>query len=154
MNEICGYESIITSCAVSGIWNQEAVHHLSMCPDCRELVQLVEATRGLSVEEELRPLPDPDVLWLTAQIMNEQDNWDRVRWRVLLAEICSSVSISFCALLAFKSKMGLRLEGAIIPFQRLVPPPNDLFSVTLASFALALAIMGISFFIHPLLSDD
>jgi len=155
MNEFCRYESIITSCAVSGIWNEEAVHHLSICPECRQVVQLAEATRGLAVASPLRPLPDPDLLWLTAQIMKKQDRLDRLRWRIQLFEIFSFVLVGGCTLLAFNSiKLDVGFEEVAASVQRLVSPLNDLSLVTFASLVAAIALLGICLWVHPLLSDD
>jgi len=95
------------------------------------------------------------LLWITAQILKEQESVERVRERVLLFEIVSFILFIGGALVAFNWRdVNVRLEKTVIAFHGHVPPVSDLFSVAFTSLVLALAILVISLSIHPLLGEE
>jgi hypothetical protein len=72
-DENCRYEARVLAARRSGRWEPELAQHLDTCPACVELTEVANLIGGLGSVPEGAPLPDPDVLWIRAQIEARQD---------------------------------------------------------------------------------
>jgi hypothetical protein len=72
-NETCPYEALVSAARRSGRWDADLSKHLEQCPICTEASEVSDSIRGLGPLPSMRALPDPDWLWVRAQIEARQD---------------------------------------------------------------------------------
>jgi hypothetical protein len=79
-SETCPYESAAIKACRSGDWDPELLKHYQNCPACREAERASEWVRAAAVDDEVFPLPDPDLLWIRATIAARERQESRVLW--------------------------------------------------------------------------
>jgi hypothetical protein len=68
----CSQEDAVVRAARSGQWEDSLKTHVDECRVCREVAQATQWMQRLAGRfEEGRPLPDPGLMWLRAQIMED-----------------------------------------------------------------------------------
>jgi hypothetical protein len=74
-HESCPYEDAIARASVSGEWNEELTAHRDGCLTCAELtlVAAALATDAETLLSDPRPLPDPAVIWVRAQLAEREE---------------------------------------------------------------------------------
>jgi hypothetical protein len=93
----CCEESAVARAIRSGEWNESLEAHVRRCGTCRSVRQAAEWMRALAPESQLEAreqanLPDPQVLWLRAQISERQAAAERAH-RILqwVEVVCAMV---------------------------------------------------------------
>jgi hypothetical protein len=75
----CAQEDAVAAAATSGVWTPELRAHRDGCMACAELT-LVVAAMATDAEELMnltKPLPDPGIIWLRAQLAEREDKFRR-----------------------------------------------------------------------------
>ena len=69
----CHYEVDVLKAARTDEWNESLKAHATDCPRCHDLVQVTTFMNKLgSAEDRQAPLPDPELVWLKAQVLARQ----------------------------------------------------------------------------------
>ncbi len=71
-NETCPYEARVLAARRAGYSDADVSRHLEQCPVCREISEVSEQIRTLGSLASAPTLPDPDLLWVRAQIAARQ----------------------------------------------------------------------------------
>lgn len=71
--EECPHEHLVHQAVQSGQWEESVTRHVDTCASCREVVQITRWMQTMADASEVRAsLPDPSLLWLKAQFLEEQ----------------------------------------------------------------------------------
>ncbi len=76
-NETCPREAAVLAAHRSGRWDADLLDHVRRCPACTEVSEVSSCIRNLGVLPDAPSLPDPDRLWLLAQISARRDHTAR-----------------------------------------------------------------------------
>lgn len=98
-------------------------------------------------ERSHRPLPDPDLLWMKAQLLNRQAAAERslrvVRWFETVSRVLAGFAVAWMA-------VGIA-KGLNIPAFGFL---SSIQNQTVASLAVALALLAAAFVVFPIWSED
>lgn len=94
----CSEERAVARAVRSGEWNESLEAHVRSCATCHSVRQAAEWMRGLAPAPELGPndqtdLPDPQILWLRAQLSERQARAERAHAILQWVEIASAMVI-------------------------------------------------------------
>lgn len=64
----CEFESRVVDAARTGVFETDVTRHLEICPQCSDLALVVGALGEAAATVDHDPLPDPQGIWLRAQI--------------------------------------------------------------------------------------
>jgi uncharacterized membrane protein YfcA len=99
------------------------------------------------LERSHRPLPDPDLLWMKAQLLNRQAAAERslrvVRWFETLFRVLAGFAASLMA-------VGIAKGLHLLPIGLLTSTQNQ----TAASLAIAVLLVAASLVLFPIWSED
>lgn len=74
----CSLEERVLNAVRSYRWEDSLTDHLERCPSCREVAQTARWMQVLAANDESeRSLPDPELVWLKAQITRKQASKER-----------------------------------------------------------------------------
>ena len=83
----CPHEADVLQAARAGEANESLRDHAADCARCRDLLQVATFMKKLdAAEEKQAPLPDPELVWLKAQVLARQAQKDRALKPLVLAE--------------------------------------------------------------------
>jgi hypothetical protein len=94
----CSEESAVARAIRSGEWNESLEAHVRSCGTCRSVRQAAEWMQALAPASQLGPheqtnLPDPQVLWLRAQISERQAAAERAHQSLQWVEVVCAMVI-------------------------------------------------------------
>jgi hypothetical protein len=94
----CSEESAVARAIRSGEWNESLEAHVRSCGTCRSVRQAAEWMQALAPESQLGAreqtnLPDPQVLWLRAQISARQAAAERAHQILQWVEVVCAMVI-------------------------------------------------------------
>ena len=67
----CSWEEAVTKAAGTGIWPEAIAGHAEECSICREVAEISHWMGSLANSRQIRPLPDPGLVWRRAQLDKE-----------------------------------------------------------------------------------
>ena len=83
----CPHEVDVLRAARADEWNESLRAHAAECARCRDLVQVTAFMNKLGAAEDRQaPLPDPELVWLKAQVLARQAQKERALKPLVLAE--------------------------------------------------------------------
>ena len=83
----CPHEADVLQAAREDEWNESLKDHAEECARCRDLLQVATFMKRLDAAEEKQArLPDPELVWLKAQVLARQAQKDRALKPLILAE--------------------------------------------------------------------
>ena len=83
----CPHEADVLKAARADEWNESLRDHAEECARCRDLLQVATFMKKLDAAEEKQArLPDPELVWLKAQVLARQAQKDRALAPLILAE--------------------------------------------------------------------
>ncbi len=84
---LCPNEADVLRAAREDEWSESLRAHMAECARCRDLVQVGTFMSKLSAAEDRQtPLPDPELVWLKAQVLARQAQKERALKPLLVAE--------------------------------------------------------------------
>ena len=94
----CSEESAVARAVRSGEWNESLEVHVRSCGTCHSVRQAAQWMQALAPESQLGAreqtnLPDPQVLWLRAQISARQAAAERAHQSLQWVEVVSAMVI-------------------------------------------------------------
>lgn len=95
---ICSEESAVARATHNGEWNESLEAHVRGCGTCRSVRQAAQWMQALAPASELEAreqtnLPDPQVLWLRAQISQRQQAAERAHQMLQWVEVVCAMVI-------------------------------------------------------------
>lgn len=72
-NETCPHESAVAVSSRSGEWDDAMLAHLHECPICTEVERVSALMRSMALQADRAALPDPDLIWIQAQILAREE---------------------------------------------------------------------------------
>ena len=82
----CPHAADVLKAARVDEWNESLRDHAAECSHCRDLVQVATFMKLDAAEEKQARLPDPELVWLKAQVLARQAQKDRALKPLVLAE--------------------------------------------------------------------
>jgi hypothetical protein len=79
-NETCANETLVLAARRAGRWTPDLLRHLRECAACSEVAEVAESIGNLGSLVAAPPLPDPDWLWMRAQIQAQHDAAVEAMW--------------------------------------------------------------------------
>jgi hypothetical protein len=70
----CPQEPLLLA-SIGDVVSESVTRHLESCTSCREAKDLAESLRQLAARHIAAPPPDPDVLWVVAQLSKPHSLW-------------------------------------------------------------------------------
>jgi hypothetical protein len=155
---ICAYENAVAASARSRFSDEALSNHIRSCVHCTELAYAAESMRGMTAEPEWPSLPDPDLLWIQAQLANTH----RERTRAIVAlGMLESGAVALLCTCAFILLPKLRAIGhimsEILAWKIAIGDVGDFgesFFTGPALLASALLLVAFTFLIRPALLKD
>ena len=94
----CSEESAIARAVRSGEWNEDLQAHLRQCATCRGVQQAAEWMQAIApapqqMAQGQSDLPDPQILWLRAQLSERQAEGERAQQILQRIEVASAMVI-------------------------------------------------------------
>src|SRR5687767_11751867 len=105
MNEICVQEPLIRRAAVEDRWTEALRQHAVGCADCTAAALAAPfMARFARIDVRHRPLPDPALIWLKAQLLRGTVVADRISRPLNVAQLVSYVAVAagWAALVTWK----------------------------------------------------
>ena len=88
----CPHGMDIAQAARTDTWKPDQTLHCQQCPFCQEIAQVTGSMQGLLIHPaEVSALPDADLIWLRARLMEMQSAEARTLRPFLIADISASV---------------------------------------------------------------
>ena len=83
----CPNEADVLRAARADEWSESLRAHAAECARCRDLVQVTTFMNKLgAAEDKQAPLPDPELVWLKAQVLARQARKERALKPLVVAE--------------------------------------------------------------------
>jgi hypothetical protein len=159
--EICPQETAAVRAQRSGQWEPALTAHVDGCPGCREAVRISGWMQNLAAgASQRRALPDPELLWIKSQLFGRQAQADRAYQPLWIGEtLARAVVGAFAAAWLALSWPTIQafVIGALTQSggtENLLRPAGSPWPITLASLAVALALVGAVRYVHPRLTRD
>jgi len=154
----CRYERDVLRAADDNTWTDALRAHLRECPDCNAAVDVAPWMAKLAAEDlRERPLPDPQVVWLKAQLLRNTIMVERASRPMKAAQLISYVVVA-AGWAALMTSNWTKIEGWLRNFT-----PASVFqsaaagaSLSMSFFALVLllssATIGVA--LHTILAEE
>ena len=121
-HENCPHEDAIVRASTSGQWTEELRAHRDGCLTCAELT-LVTAAMAADAEALLsdpRPLPDPTVIWVRAQLAEREEILKKATRGIVVVQR-AAMAVVIAVLLAFAPTMWRAISSVASAFQNNAP---------------------------------
>ena len=102
---LCPNEADVLRAAREDEWNESLRAHAAECARCRNLAQVATFMNKLGAAEDRQaPLPDPELVWLKAQVLARQARKERALKPLVVAEALGQAAAALVvgALLTWK----------------------------------------------------
>lgn len=146
-SETCPNEPLVLAARRSGRWDADLSKHLEQCAVCTELSEVSECIRSLGSLPNESALPNPDLLWVRAQISARENAAAAALRRWMLGQLLRYGLL--CAGAAWFLLDSMKAEGPVFdvsvqaiasPF---VDPVVNVVISGLAALAIALVTAGL-----------
>jgi hypothetical protein len=121
-HQSCPHEDAIARAAASGEWSEELRAHRDGCLTCAELT-LVTAALATDAEELLgdtRPLPDPDLIWVRAQLEEREEILKKATRGIAIVQRVAIAAVA-AVLLAFAPTIWQAVSATATALQASAP---------------------------------
>ena len=127
----CPQEPLILA-AIGNEMSESDARHLENCSSCREARSLAENMRQLATRHIAALPPDPDIIWVMAQLSKPHTHWNRE-------------TIGSIAVLAASALLALWISPAVAGYLLGIMPTSDpTANIFLTSCIVAAAIAGVT----------
>lgn len=144
--EECPHEHLVHQAVQSGQWAESVTCHVDACASCREVVQITQWIRTMAGASEVpASLPDPSLLWLKAQFLEQQAAREQAFQPLMLVgtvTLALATAIPAGALAWYWSEIQPLLTG------------DNPGSLTLLSLTIALFCTFMTLTAYPLIADE
>lgn len=153
MNE-CRFERDV----IAGRWTESLRAHVAHCADCEAAMLVSPHMKELaSVDMREHPLPDPQVVWLKAQLLRNTSAMERASRPLKVFQAISYVVVAaaWTAVLAWKWPAIQALLHSFSP-ERFVQNAGQAASLTMTFFVMVffLASITIGLALHTMIAED
>ncbi len=158
MTESCRLEPAILRASGEDRWTGALRRHLTECDDCVEAVSAAPwMTRFARIGDREHLLPDPQIVWLKAQLLQGTADVARVSRPMNLVQLLSYLVVAggWAALLTWKWALvetwlaGFTPTGLMQNVTR-----GESLSMSFLAFMLVLATMTVSLALHTILAEE
>jgi hypothetical protein len=158
MNEGCRFESDILRAAGEDRWTESLRHHLTECDECVEAAAAAPwMTRFAKIGDREHILPDPQIVWLKARLLQGTAEIARAARPMNLVQLVSYLVVAggWAALLTWKWAVvekwltGFTPTGIVQNVAR-----GESLSMSFLAFMLILATMTVSVALHTILAEE
>lgn len=101
----CPMERDVIRAAANDAWPEALRAHLATCEECSAAAEVAPWMQGFAADDvRERPLPDPSVLWLKAQLLRSSSTVDRAGRPITNVQIGAYIALAagWALLLRFK----------------------------------------------------
>ena len=158
MSAVCRFEPEVLHASVEDRWNESLRRHLLECDDCVEAAAAAPwLTRFAKVGDREHLLPDPQIVWLKAQLLQGTSDVARLSGPINFVQLVSYLVVAggWAALLTWKWNV---VEAWLT---RLTPTGimqnvarGESLSVTFVALMLVLATMTVTLALHTILAEE
>lgn len=143
---------------IAGRWTESLRAHVTQCADCEAAMLVAPHMKELAaVDMREHPLPDPQVVWLKAQLLRNTLGVERVSRPLKIFQAVSYfvVAAAWTAVLAWKWTAIQALLHSFSP-ERFVQNAGQAASLSMTFFAMIfiLASVTIGLALHTMLAED
>ena len=158
MNELCRHEPHVRRAAVENQWTDALREHVQTCSDCSAAALAAPfMTRFARIDERRGKLPDPNVVWLKAQLLGSTAAAQRATRPLNILQMISYVIVAggWASVLTWKWS---DLQRWLLGFTPLQMAQNMTHSATMSStflltvFVLATMTVGLAF--HTIRAEE
>lgn len=158
MNEPCRHEPHVLRAAVENQWTDALREHVKTCSDCASAALAAPfMTRFARVDERRGKLPDPNVLWLKAQLLANTAAAQRAGRPLNVLQMIAYVVVAggWAAVLTWKWAELQRWLLAFTPLQMAQNMSHSTtMSITFLLTVVVLATMTVVLAFHTILAED
>ena len=140
--ELCSHELQILSARREGRWDEGLAQHLESCASCQVADAMASWMRHLADVRVEKPAPDPEVIWMMAQLTKTRAPLTSRT----VAGIAALTASAFLAILSWSSIAGY--------VSSLVPPGAMSLVPVVVSCVIAVGLGAVALTTSDLLTDD
>jgi len=155
--EPCRFESQVIRAAERGEWTTALRNHVASCDDCSAAVAVAPWMERLAAEDVRdRPLPDPAVVWMKAQLLRGSVAIDRATRPLRFAHMAGHliVAAGWAALLMWKWTAIQSWVSNFSPARIVTSAAQTSFSVAFVGSGLLLFAATITLALHTILAEE
>lgn len=158
MSEGCGFEAAVLRAAQDDRWTDSLRNHLLECEECVATASVAPwMTRFARISDRERKLPDPQIVWLKAQLLQNSADIARVSRPLNFLQLVAYLVVAggWAALLTWKWDMvqawvkGLTPTGMV---QNMATGQS--LSMSFLALLIVLATMTVSLAMHTILAEE
>jgi hypothetical protein len=151
---ICGQEEAVSAAVTRGGLPQHLAAHAADCPRCREIVGTARWMQSLAHADGTIPeLPDPKLIWWSAQLSGQQARVEKNRRLLGWLEIASGAAVPL-GLAGWIAWRWFTIQAEAMKLLIGMTPQFGLAAYSLATLAPALLLLAAMFLAYPLLVRD
>jgi hypothetical protein len=158
MTDVCRFEPDVLRASSEDRWTESLRLHLTECDDCVEAAAAAPwLTRFAKMGDREHLLPDPQIVWLKAQLLQGTSDVARLSRPINLVQLVSYLVVAggWAALLTWKWSL---VEAWLT---RLTPTGimqnvarGETLSISFVTFMLILATMTVTLALHSILAEE
>lgn len=159
MSNACHQEPHVRLAAAEGVWSESLRAHVQSCPDCAAAASVAPfLTRFSRVNIREQALPDPNVIWIKAQILGASSAVERVTRPLNIVQLLGylSVAAGWAAVLTWKWSDLQRWILTLTPSQLAASASGSggVLSATFLFTVVILASMTVMLALHTILAEE
>ena len=158
MSESCRYEADVARAAAEDRWTEPLREHLGACDDCVAAASVAPwMTRFSRISDREHKLPDPQIVWLKAQLLQNSVDVARVTRPLNVLQLVAYLVVAggWTALLTWKWDVvqtwlrGLTPTGLVENVAR-----AETLSMSFLAFVVVLGTMTVTLALHTILAEE
>lgn len=158
MTAPCGFESAILHASGADRWTDALRRHVTECDDCGQAASTAPwMTRFAKIGDREHLLPDPQIVWLKAQLLQGTTDIARVTRPMNFVQLVSHLVVAggWAALLTWKWSLVETWLSSFTPTGLVQNVARgDALPIPFLGFVLVLATITVSLALHTILAEE